>query len=127
MLAEVWESVKLNFDLLIWKWNQAMKNHAKNGERNVYAEELLLYVLYVYAAIGVIIIFYCVLVYFGYAQAFPVPNRKSLLFFSQLSSSDKKTDNNVLSLAKKLVNTEEVEEQKRKKNRKKMKVRTTCG
>ena len=45
MIGWLYEMVKENFDLLVWKWNQAMKNHAKNGDRNVYAEELLLYVL----------------------------------------------------------------------------------
>ena len=40
-----------------------MKNHAKNGDRNVYAEELLLYVLSAYAVIGGLVIIYCILVW----------------------------------------------------------------
>lgn len=63
MIGWLYETVKENFDLLVWKWNQAMKNHAKNGDRNVYAEELLLYVLSAYAVIGGLVIIYCILVW----------------------------------------------------------------
>lgn len=75
MLAQAWETVKMNFDLLLWKWNQAMKNHAKNGERNVYAEELLLYVLYTYAACGILVLVVCLLVALGVIKR---PERKLL-------------------------------------------------
>ncbi len=64
-VTDMWGSLKANWDLLIWKWGQAMKNHAKNGERNVYAEELLTYVLYGYISIGAIIVIYCILVFFN--------------------------------------------------------------
>ena len=45
-----------------------MQNHAKNGEKNVYAIELLLYVLYAYIACGAIMIIGCILVWLGYLE-----------------------------------------------------------
>ena len=75
MFAAIWDTIKVNWDLLWWKWNQAMQNHAKNGEKNVYAIELLLYVLYAYIACGAIIIIGCILVWLGYLK---LPERKLL-------------------------------------------------
>ena len=76
MLSWVFGQVKENFDLLVWKWTQAMKNHAKNGERNVYAEELLIYVLSAYAIIGVLVILGCFLVWLGVLK---LPEQKKLV------------------------------------------------
>ena len=70
------EFVRDPVDLLVWKWNQAMKNHAKNGERNIYAEELLIYVLGVYAFIGLAVIVYCVLVWLNLMK---LPEQKKLV------------------------------------------------
>ena len=61
----IWDKVKVNYDLLLWKWNQAMKNHAKKGEYNVHAAELLTYVLYAYAFIGFLICLVVFLVFLG--------------------------------------------------------------
>ena len=81
------EIVKDKVELLVWKWGQAMKNHAKNGERNVYAEELLLYVLGIYAFIGVCVIVYCILVWLNLVK---LPVQKKLVPQVEGNKKDKK-------------------------------------
>ncbi|QDZ17764.1 cytochrome b5 heme-binding domain-containing protein [Chloropicon primus] len=87
MLAGLYERAKDTFDLFVWKWSMAMKNHAKNGERNVYAEELLLYVLGIYAVIGVLVILGCILVWLDILK---LPEQKKLV--PELEENEKKKE-----------------------------------
>ena len=66
----VWDGVKDNAELLLYKWNSAMKNHAKDGNRNKYAEELLIYVLCAYIVLGALVMLIVALIFFGVIKPF---------------------------------------------------------
>ena len=69
---KIWTQVYDNFEILYTKWNLAMQNHAKNGEKNVYAIELLTYVLYGYVVLGILLATFSTLMYFGKIDPFKV-------------------------------------------------------
>ena len=72
----VWDGVKDNAELLLYKWNSAMKNHAKDGNRNKYAEELLIYVLCAYIVLGALVMLIVALIFFGVIKPFETEDLK---------------------------------------------------